>query len=329
MIIGTSPALGKGMSTSVSTPVLLRFSTVTETLFEAGFQPVTENSARFLSHSGVGRVLYIVVASKPFPLFDHVVSPIFKVKSNDMADREIAPELRVLQSCVMIVDGENFTPFKVSKFDAFRIPSSVFKRNMAEFFKDNPTNNDDIAIWGNEDRRVRKYHINDFEDKIIKKKGVIDHIDCVSKSSGFTFRKDSSLDSYKVFIPKLWGNLSLSAGIGGAYADVMIASPMEICSYSYNVCGISANKEGAIHAAKYLLTKFLRAMLTINKKGKDATSENFQGVPTQDFHEDWWNESIAQIDEHLFDKYNVPDDIRSFVRNNIQTRSEGNIINLL
>lgn len=247
----------------------------------------------------------------------------------DMADREIAPELRVLQSCVMIVDGENFTPFKVSKFDAFRIPSSVFKRNMAEFFKDNPTNNDDIAIWGNEDRRVRKYHINDFEDKIIKKKGVIDHIDCVSKSSGFTFRKDSSLDSYKVFIPKLWGNLSLSAGIGGAYADVMIASPMEICSYSYNVCGISANKEGAIHAAKYLLTKFLRAMLTINKKGKDATSENFQGVPTQDFHEDWWNESIAQIDEHLFDKYNVPDDIRSFVRNNIQTRSEGNIINLL
>lgn len=246
----------------------------------------------------------------------------------DMADREIAPELRALQSCVIAVDGEDFTPFRVSKFDAFRIPSSVFKRNMAGFFKDNPTNTNDIAIWGNEDKRVRKYHINDFEDKEIKKKGVIDHIDCVSKSSGFTFRKDSSLDSYKVFIPKLWGNLSLSAGIGGAYADVMIASPNEICSYSYNVCGVSTNKEGAIHAAKYLLTKFLRAMLTINKKGKDATSENFQGVPIQDFHEDWWNESIEQIDEHLFDKYNVPDDIRSFVRNNIQTRSESNIINL-
>ena len=246
----------------------------------------------------------------------------------DMAEREIAPELRALQSCVIAVDGEDFTPFRVSKFDTFRIPSSVFKRNMAGFFKDDPTNTDDIAIWGNEDKRVRKYHTNDFEDKEIIKKGMIDHIDCVSRSSGFTFRKDSSLNSYKVFIPKLWGNLSLSAGIGGAYADVMIASPNEICSYSYNVCGVSSNKDGAIHAAKYLLTKFLRAMLAINKKGKDATSENFQGVPTQDFHEDWWNESIAQIDEHLFDKYNVPDDIRSFVRNNIQTRSEGNIINL-
>ena len=69
-------------------------------------------------------------------------------------------------------------------------------------------------------------------------------------------------------------------------------------------------------------------MLAINKKGKDATSENFQSVPTQDYHEEWWNESIAQIDEHLFDKYNVPDNIRSFVRSNIQTRSEDNIINL-
>lgn len=246
----------------------------------------------------------------------------------DMADREIAQELRTLQSCVIDVEGEDFTPFKVSKFDAYRIPSSVFKRSMAGFFSDNPTNADDIAIWGNEDKRVRKYHVNDFEDKEIKKKDVIDHIDCVSKSSGFTFRKDSSLDSYKVFIPKLWGNLSLSAGIGGAYADVMIASPQEICSYSYNVCGVSENKEGAVYAAKYLLTKFLRAMLAINKKGKDATSENFQGVPSQDFHEEWWNGTIAEIDEHLFDKYNVPEPIRLFVRHNIQTRTEENIVNL-
>ena len=246
----------------------------------------------------------------------------------EMSDREIAPELRTLLSCVRAVDNENFTPFNVSKFDAFRIPSSVFKRGMAGFFSDTPTNADDIAIWGNEDKRVRKYHINDFEDKEIKKRNVVDHIDCVSKTSGFTFRKDSSLNSYKVFIPKLWGNLSQSAGIGGAYADVMIASPNEICSYSYNVCGISENKEGAIFAAKYLLTKFLRAMLAINKKGKDATSENFQSVPSQDFHEDWWKESIAEIDEHLFDKYNVPEPIRSFVRNNIQTRTEENIVNL-
>ena len=245
----------------------------------------------------------------------------------EMSDREIAEELRILQSSVETTIGD-FTPFEVSKFDAFRVPSSVFKRNMAGFFKDDPTDSDDIALWGNEEKRVKKYHVNDFEEKEIKKKGKLDHIDLVSRSSGFTFRKNESLGAYKVFIPKLWGNLSLASGIGGAYADIMIASPNEICSYSYNVCGISSDKAGAIHSAKYLLTKFLRAMLAINKKGKDATSENFRSVPAQDFHEPWWNESIAEIDEHLFEKYNVPEPIRAFVRANIQTRTEDNIINL-
>lgn len=246
----------------------------------------------------------------------------------EMTDRGIAEELRELQSCVLDALGTQFRPFEVSKFDAFRIPSSIFKRQFAGAFSESPIGNDDIIVWGNEDKRISKYHVNDFEEKEVKKKGKVDHIDCISKSSGFTFRKDAAFESYKVFIPKLWGNLSLSSGIGGAYADVMIASPKEICSYSFNVCGVSENKDNAIFAAKYLLTKFLRAMLAINKKGKDATSENFKGVPAQDFHEDWWNESIAKIDERLFDKYNVPPNIREFVRNNIQTRTEENIINL-
>ena len=247
----------------------------------------------------------------------------------DMADREIASELRNLLKCVQAVEGEDFTPFEVSKFDPFRIPSSIFKRGMADSFSDIPIRTDDIIILGNENnKRVRKYHVNDFNEIIINKNGEVDHIDCVSESSNFKFRKDKSFSTYKVIIPKLWGNLSVSAGIGGAYADVMIASPNEVCSYSYNVCGVSENRDKAVYTAKYLLSKFLRAMLSINKKGKDATSENFKSVPSQNFDELWWNESIAQIDEHLFDKYNVPEDIRTFIRDNIQPRSEYNIINL-
>lgn len=87
----------------------------------------------------------------------------------EMSDREIAEELRILQACVETTIGD-FTPFEVSKFDAFRIPSSIFKRNMAGFFKDRPTGSDDIAIWGNEEKRVKKYHTNDFEEKEIKKR---------------------------------------------------------------------------------------------------------------------------------------------------------------
>ena len=122
--------------------------------------------------------------------------------------------------------------------------------------------------------------------------------------------------------------MSLSSGIGGAYADIPIAGPNDVCSETYNYGGITDTQKKAYYVAKYAFTKFFRAILFYYKNSKHTSYDAFLAIPTQDFHEEWWNESIAQIDEHLFDKYNVPDDIRSFVRNNIQSRSEDNIINI-
>jgi long-subunit acyl-CoA synthetase (AMP-forming) len=39
------------------------------------------------------------------------------------------------------------------------------------------------------------------------------------------------------------------------------------------------------------------------------------------------NKSIAEIDDYLFDKYNIPENVREFVKKNIQTRTEANILN--
>ncbi len=50
-------------------------------------------------------------------------------------------------------------------------------------------------------------------------------------------------------------------------------------------------------------------------------------VPLQNYKEEWWNKDIDTIDEKLFEKYNIPDDIKSFVYGNIQHRSEENIVN--
>ena len=247
----------------------------------------------------------------------------------EVDDIERKPELVELFTCVQTIEGENFTPFEMSKFDIFRVPSNIFKHSHAGDFSEQRTANDDIKVWGIEGKRIEKYHLNDFELKEIKKKnGSVDHEDYVSKSTGFKFRNHSFFNRYKIIIPLLWGNMDKGTGIGGSYADIAIAEPKDICSYSYNVCGGSDTRDDAVRIAKYMLTKFFRALLAYNKMGKHATSETFLAIPTQDFHEDWWDESIAQIDEHLFDKYNVPDNIRTFVRNNIQTRSEDNIINL-
>ena len=250
----------------------------------------------------------------------------FAIELNDV---ERIPELTVLYSCVIEKEGDELIPFVVSKKDAFRVNSDIFKKDFATSFSEQKASDNDIKVWGIEGKRIEKYHINDFELKQIKKKdGSVDHEDYISISTGFKFRNHSFFNRYKILIPLLWGNMDNGAGIGGSYADIAIAGPKDICSYSYNVCGGSDTKEDAVKIAKYMLTKFFRALLAYNKMGIHATSETFLALPTQDYHENWWNESIAQIDEHLFDKYNVPDDVRTFVRNNIQTKSEENIINL-
>ena len=74
------------------------------------------------------------------------------------------------------------------------------------------------------------------------------------------------------------------------------------------------------------MTKFARALLFINKFSQQSTTA-WHSVAVQDFSESWWSKSISEIDEELFNKYNVPQNIRDFVKKNIQTKTFANIIN--
>ena len=210
------------------------------------------------------------------------------------------------------------------------MPTTIFVREKSEVFTTEPSLKTDVKFFGTINRkRTERYHKNHFLPHEIKdKKGNIDHIDMVSNSTGFSFRKDISYDKYKVVLPNVWGDMNEKSGFGGAFANIQIAAPYEVFTCAYNRCGVSETKVGAIYASKYIMTKFFRALLMLNKHTKQTYSEAFSAVPVQDFSEPWWNETIAQIDEHLFDKYNVPEDIRDYVRKNIQTRSEENIIGL-
>ena len=76
------------------------------------------------------------------------------------------------------------------------------------------------------------------------------------------------------------------------------------------------------------MTRFVRALLFAKKNSQDNSKEKWISVPVQDYSEDWWNLSIDEIEEHLFDKYSIPEDIRIFVREKIQKRDESNIRNI-
>ena len=138
-------------------------------------------------------------------------------------------------------------------------------------------------------------------------------------------KRTACLDKYKVFVPYAWGNMSEASGLGGAFADIIVAKPHEICTETYLESGCFDNLDTAYKHAKYLMTKFARALLYVNKTSQHSTTA-WGDVPVQDYSEDWWNKSIAEIDIELANKYQLPQEIADYIQNNIQTKTEANII---
>ncbi len=139
-------------------------------------------------------------------------------------------------------------------------------------------------------------------------------------------KKSKALNRYKVFVGEAWGNWSKGAGLGGAFADIIIANPKDVATETFTEPGNFKDLDTAKKHAKYLMTRFVRALLYVNKHSLHSRSA-WGAIPVQDYSESWWNESVEQLEVRLFDKYNIPNDVRNFVLKNIQQKSEKNIIN--
>lgn len=138
-------------------------------------------------------------------------------------------------------------------------------------------------------------------------------------------RISPNIDTYKLFVPKAWGNMSKNAGLGGSYSNIGIARPGDICSETFIEFGPFKSDEEARKMAKYFFTKFFRALLFLAKDSQNTAKEKYKFIPLPDLSKPYFNKSIAEIDEALFEEYNIPQEIREFIRKNIQTRDESNI----
>jgi hypothetical protein len=137
-------------------------------------------------------------------------------------------------------------------------------------------------------------------------------------------RITDSFTKYKVFVPRAWGNMSDGPGLGGAFANIVVAQPFEICSETFQEQGPFADLATATKHAKYILTRFARALMFLNKYSQMSTS-SWGAVPVQDFNEAWWDGSIEEIELSLMKKYQIPKDVSAFVLSNIQIKTEKNI----
>ena len=127
-------------------------------------------------------------------------------------------------------------------------------------------------------------------------------------------RSHDVFKAYKVFISKSAGDPLTDGKIIGT---PIVAYPMETCTDTFIPIGCFDDVTEAENLAKYLKTKFVRAMVSVLKVSQNVS----QFVPLQDFTAQSdidWSKSIEKIDKQLYKKYNLSSDEMDFIEKMIK-----------
>jgi site-specific DNA-methyltransferase (adenine-specific) len=118
------------------------------------------------------------------------------------------------------------------------------------------------------------------------------------------------IDTWKVFISMAYG-----AGSDPVPSRVLgkgfVGEPGTVCTETYLCIGPFASKLESENVVKYLLTKFARFLILMNKPSQHATKKVYSYLPSQD-----WSRRLTDVDLYL--KYGLTDDeiahIESMIR---------------
>ena len=125
-----------------------------------------------------------------------------------------------------------------------------------------------------------------------------------------------NLTSYKVFYAKAAG----TGQYGEVLPDAIFGGPNDGATVTYISVGIFSTPMESENCAKYLKTKFVRALLGILKVTQDNTPGKWEYVPLQDFTAESdidWSKPISEIDIQLYDKYGLTDDEIAFIESKV------------
>ena len=120
-----------------------------------------------------------------------------------------------------------------------------------------------------------------------------------------------------------WKVLLTEAGGSGndkiVLGDPVIARPNSVCTQSYLYIPVN-NRNEACNLIKYIKTRFVRFLVSSIKITQHAQANVYEFVPLQDFTKDSdidWSKSIDEIDNQLYAKYGIEDEI-AFIRSIIK-----------
>lgn len=125
------------------------------------------------------------------------------------------------------------------------------------------------------------------------------------------------IDKYKIMVPEANG----TGAIGEVLSTPLIETPLVGATDTFISVGPFDNRDIAENVLKYIKTKFARTMLGVKKITQHNPKATWEKVPLQDFTPNSdidWSQSISEIDQQLYKKYNLTKDEINFIETKVQ-----------
>jgi hypothetical protein len=127
-----------------------------------------------------------------------------------------------------------------------------------------------------------------------------------------------AVDKYNVY----WGKANGGAVANGTMiSDPLICGKNEVLSETYLFAGKFDNLQEAKNLQNYIKTKFFRYMIYVGFPKHNFTPNTYRFVPIQDFTSKSdidWSKPINEINEQLYDKYNLSNNERKWIEEKIK-----------
>ncbi len=125
------------------------------------------------------------------------------------------------------------------------------------------------------------------------------------------------IDSFNLFIPEANNN----GQFGETLTEPTIGYPNDVTSDTFLSAGTFASEVEPHNLARYIKTKFFRALLGVKKVTQHCPPAVWSMIPLQDFTSSSdidWSKSISEIDAQLYKKYKLTKEEIAFIESNVK-----------
>lgn len=179
------------------------------------------------------------------------------------------------------------------------VNSNAFEK-FEDIFTETPTEDDDICFLGRyQSKRANRYILREF------------------------IEDNPYISQNKVIFAQTNGGAGTITGEKAAavMGEPTVSHSMSGFTDSFICVGLGENEEAAINCAKYIRTKFMRALLATLKRTGSITKDKWSNVPVQDFTSQSdidWSKPIHEIDQQLYKKYGLSQEEIDFIETNVK-----------